>query len=336
MAIKPFQDTDEGLQVEYKAAVQYFDPEVKMWKPLPSVAQLVNETQACFSAEYFGNYLYVAGKNQSGQFVIYRCDLANNSWETLPPLMESNHQINCLLAVDDYIYAISETYPLQRYSLASNNWQKGAKLPGAGTELRSFFTSDGYYRLSNVAAVVLKSKIHVVHGCQKQGYTNTSRRCPSREFWENKPAVMHCFDPEKNAWEQKSSTCSPHFGSSLFIVNNRLCLAGGKVSCYGSGKPNGNPAPVEVYKEENNTWSVLEQTHIPPNNLCAVEIEGRVYFIINKYPIDSGIRIPPEEMYHIHLDEWENLAQVSDKAVLCYLPVKRESLKTEHHESQAD
>ena len=41
-------------------------------------------------------------------------------------------------------------------------------------------------------------------------------------------------------------------------------------------------------------------------------------------------------MYLTHLDEWENLAQVSDKAVLCYLPVKRERLKTEHHESQAD
>ena len=80
----------------------------------------------------------------------------------------------------------------------------------------------------------------------------------------------------------------------------------------------------------------FEAKRIPPNNLCAVEIEGRVYFIINKFPIDSGIRIPPEEMYHIHLDEWENLAQVSDKAVLCYLPLKRESLKTEHHESQAD
>lgn len=82
-----------------------------------------------------------------------------------------------------------------------------------------------------------------------------------------------------------------------------------------------------MYKEESNTWSVLEQKHIPPNNLCAVEIEGRVYLIINKSPIDSGIRIPPEEMDHINLDEWENLAQVSEKAVLCYLPVKRESLK---------
>ena len=265
MAIKPVQDTNEGPEVEYKTAVQYFDPEVKMWKPLPSVAQLVTEAQSCFYAEYFGNYLYVAGKNQSGQFVIYRYDVANNSWETLPPLLEFKHQINCLCAVGDYIYVISETNPPQRYSLANNHWQKGAKLPRAKAKLRSFVTSDGYHRLSNVAAVVLKSKIYVVHGCEKQECT--SERHP-RECWEDKPAVMHCFDPAKNTWEQKSPTCSPHFGSSLFIVNNRLCLAGGKDSCYSSGKPKGNPAPVEVYKVE---------THIPPNDLCAVEIEGGLF-----------------------------------------------------------
>ena len=65
-------------------------------------------------------------------------------------------------------------------------------------------------------------------------------------------AELHCFDPVKNEWEGKAKTCQPHFGSSLFIVNNRLCLAGGKVSCDNSGEPKGNPAPVEVYKEESN------------------------------------------------------------------------------------
>jgi len=321
---EPVQDTDEGPEVEYKTVVKYFDTEAKMWKSLPSVAQLGNETQSCFCAEYYGNYLYVAGKTQSGQFVIYRYDVGNNSWDTLPPCLESNNKINCLCSVDDYIYAISESNLPQRYSLANNKWQEGAKLPWA---------SDGCYRLSNVAAVVLKSKIHVIHGCEKEEWISGNY---FMERWVGTPAIMHCFDPAKNKWEKHSSTCRPHFGSSLFIVNNRLCLAGGKVSCDSSGKPKGNPAAVEVYKEENNTWSVLEQNHIPPNNLSAVEIEGRVYFIINKFPFDSGIRIPPGEMYHIHLDEWENLAQVSDKAVLCYLPVKRESLKAEHDESQAD
>lgn len=102
-----------------------------MWKPLQCVAQFGNETQSFFRAECFGNYLYVAGKDQSDQFLIYRYDVANNSWETQPPFLESNHQINCLCAVDDYIYAFSETDPVaQRYSLANKNWQKGANFPG--------------------------------------------------------------------------------------------------------------------------------------------------------------------------------------------------------------
>ena len=329
-------DEDSDPEVNYETVVQYFDAEAKMWKPLQYVAQLGCETQSCFCAEYLGNYLYVAGKDQSDQFIVYRYDVANNSWETLPPFLECNDKISCLCSVDDYLYAISESKLTQRYSLAKRKWQKGAKLSSEGREVRSFFPSDdecSYYKLSAVTAVVLRSKVYVIHGCKKAEWI---RGRNPREVWDSKPAVMHCFDPAKNEWERKTSTRSPHFGSSLFIVNNRLCLAGGNVSSDSFGIPRGSPAPVEVYKDKNNIWSVLEQKHIPPNNLGAVEIEGRVYFIINNFPIDSGIRIPPDEMYHIHLDEWENLSQVSDKAVLCYLPVKRESLKTEHNENQTD
>ena len=112
------------------------------------------------------------------------------------------------------------------------------------------------------------------------------------------PAVLHCFDPAKNEWEEKARTCQPHFGSSLFEVNGKLFVAGGRCT------PNHNySTPVEVYSEETNTWSVVKQEHIPANNLGAVEIEGKVYFIINQFPIDSGIRISPEERYPVPLDE---------------------------------
>jgi len=60
-----------------------------------------------------------------------------------------------------------------------------------------------------------------------------------------------------------------------------------------------------------------------------VEIEGRVYFTINNFPIDSGIRIAPGEMYPVPLGEWENLGIINHSTVLGYLPLKRESLKTE-------
>ena len=67
-----------------------------------------------------------------------------------------------------------------------------------------------------------------------------------------------------------------------------------------------------------------------------MKIEDGVYFVINKFSVDDGIRIPPERIYYVHLDEWEILTEVGNNAVLCYFPVKRESLKTDYDESQAD
>lgn len=116
----------------------------------------------------------------------------------------------------------------------------------------------------------------------------------------------------------------------FFLVNGRLHVAGGNVKITDSNNsPYGDPAHVEVYDEQNNSWSVVKQDHIPPNKLGAVEIEGRVYFIINRFPIDSGIRIPPGEKYHVDLDDWENLGKVNSSSVLCYLPANRENLNTE-------
>ena len=80
--------------------------------------------------------------------------------------------------------------------------------------------------------------------------------------------------------------------------------------------------------KENNKWSVVDQKHIPENNLGAVEVDGRVYFIINKFPIDSGIRIPPGEVYPVSLHKWEKLGNISWTAALCYAPIKKKSLKT--------
>ena len=299
--------------------MQYFDVVTKTWKLLPSMPPANEQNKSCFCAEYAGNYLYVAARNQSNHFVIYRYDTVNNSWGALPPFLGSSHQINCLCSVDDYIFAISESKPPQRYSLANNNWQR------SGGNLSFFNTSSDKDKLSTVSAVVLKSKIYVIHGYRRNEGGTGWHYCR----WEDKPAVVHCFDPAKNEWEQKASTCQPHFGSSLFVVNNRLFVARGKTS-------QDFPAPAEVYNEENNTWSLVEQKHIPPNDHGAVEIEGRVYFIVNKFPIDSGIRIAPEERYDVSLNEWENVAKVSSQAVLCYLPVKRENLERKEDENQTE
>ena len=283
----------------------YFDFEAKLWKPLLSVAQSDENASSCFCAERIGNYLFVAKQRPNEGNFIHRYDVVNNSWVKLPKY-GNNHVANCLCSVGDYLYAINESNPLQRYSLTNNSWQGGEGLKVVKNE----------EKLSTVSATVMNSKIYVIHGCKK--YERGREYHPR---WVSAPAVVHCFDPKYNVWTKLASTCDPRLGSSLFVVNNRLCVAGGK-----SGG-DGSLAPVEVYDEGTNTWSVVPQKHIPPNNLGAVEIEGRVYFIINKFPIDSGIRIPPEEMYQVDLSDWENLAKVHSGAVLCYLPVKGENLK---------
>ena len=212
-----------------------------------------------------------------------------------------------LCIVDDYMHAISSDhcqFP-QRYSFFQCHWQTFAKVSIASDDSKfNRFYFDG--------AAVLQSKLYVLYGAYLFS-----------DGWRMQNAGLHCFDPVKNEWKVKATTCKPHFESSLFVVNmSRIYVAEGYDVVKKKDALEGNPAPVEAYNEENNTWSVVKQKHIPPNKLNAVEIEGKVFFIINKFPVDSGIRIPPGELYPVHLGEWENLAKIDKTAVLCYLSVK--------------
>ena len=297
------------IAVQPNAQMQYFDVEAKTWKPLASTIPAIEAAQ-CYCAVSVGSKLFVAGM-YSISCCIFQYDTEKNEWERL---LHPCGEINNLCVIDDHMYAISadSNQTPQRYSFAKRQWQSIALVGRRGKN---------YYPGKN--GVIMHSKVFVL-------YENRSQ-LPSGYF---SPAILNCFDPVKNEWEVKATTCQPHFGSSLFGVDNRLYVAGGYVSTlldrFGEYTiRGGNRAPVEVYNGESNTWSVVEQKHIPSNNLGAVEIEGRVYFIINNFPIDSGMRIAPGELYPVPLGEWENLGQIDKSAVLCYLPVKRESLKTE-------
>ena len=198
----------------------------------------------------------------------------------------------------------------QRYSFPKRQWQNFAKV-----NVSTGYPDNYFY----CGATALLSKVYVLYG-----HTNYNQ---SLHYWQMQNAVLHCFDPVSNGWLQKASTCHPHFGSSLFVENGKLCVAGGYNSIDRNNMLCGDPAAVEVYDEENNKWSVVDQKHIPQNNLGAVEIQGRVYFIINTFPIDSGIRIPSGEVYPVYLGDWKNLGNVANNAVLCYVPLKRDSVK---------
>ena len=277
--------------------MQYFDTEAKTWKPLESLAPAA-DVGHCYCAVTVGSKLYVAGFEGGTNHHIYCYDIEKNVWEKFP---HSCGKIDQLLTVGEYMYAVSSYWyhVPQRYSFAEQQWQSFAK-PGM-TEGQFF----------NSGAMVHHSKVFALYGKA----LNASRMCS---------AVLYCFDPVKNLWEEKASTCQPHFGSSLFIVNGRMYVVGGNVFCdlTSNGRPCGNFASVEVYDEKNNKWSVVDQNHIPANNLGAVEIEGKVYFIINRFPVDSGIRIPPGELYPVSLEKWKNLIPIN--AALSYVPLKRD------------
>lgn len=276
--------------------------------------------ESCVCAELVGNSLYVAITDANCRHVCcYNVD--KNLWDKLPPLLSG--PISNLCTMGDYLYAISSDYKQvqQRYSFTKRHWQSIARI-----ELETYrpdnFSLD---RCSYNGAVVVNSKLYVVYQCRYIKLQYWHGHCVhGPDTLTTRRFVVYCFDEEQNRWQRKASLgpVGCHFGSCIFVANNRLMVAGGHCSVDSNGVPVGDPAIVAVYDEQKEEWSPVEQKHIPQNNLGAVEIEGRVYFIINKVPVDSGIRIPPGEVFPVCLGEWENIGTVGEDAALCYLPLK--------------
>ena len=283
--------------------------------------QQLTEIEEYYCVELIGNHLYVAAKNNTG-YVVYCYDIVCNIWSTLPPIPGSSGiQISCLCHIENHLYVIYKSSTPYRYNIATNQWQSIANSK-AVSEL-------GQKAFCNKAAVAYKSCLYVLYDQQKRKWSNNNWVSYTRN------SMLYCFDAKRNVWEQKASTQTPHYGSSLLVVNNNLYVAGGKCSFSVSNfEPYGSSAAIEVYNDQENAWSVVQQTYVPPNDLGAVEIDGRVYFIINSFPVDSGIAVPPGKVYPVVLDGWKNLGKVDKKAILFYLPVKTETLKTENEQGE--
>ena len=126
-----------------------------------------------------------------------------------------------------------------------------------------------------------------------------------------------CFDPQKKKWEVKATTSTRYQESTrLIVVKRKLYIAGGKVR--------GSPM-AEYCNGKTNSWSVVKQKRIPANNLNAMNTKERVYFIINNFPIDSGIRTTDGRLNSAVLNKWENLRKIDYNAALGYMVMKREN-----------
>ena len=280
----------------------------------------------CYCAELIGNYLYL-GAEINNDHVICCYDIVRDIWSTLPSIPSLSHiQIGSLCHIDDHLFVIYKSSAPYRYSMATNQWQSVPSSKAICNLSEKTFC--------NKAAAVHKSCLYVLYG---QGAIREVRSQWSGITFSSEvsSSVLYCFDPKKNVWEQKAPTKTPHFGSSLLVVKDHLYVAGGSCLLHASefepkGYPTSAPAAIEVYNDQENAWSLVKQTHIPPNNLGAVEIDGRVYFIINSFPVDSGVILPPGKDYPSILDEWKNLRNIEENAVLCYVTVKKENLTTEN------
>ena len=296
--------------------------------------QKLAQAGQCYCAELIGNYLYVAAEINGIQRICCY-DIVCGIWSTLPRIPDRSYwyiQIGSLCHFEDHLYVIYKSVACYRYNIATNHWQSVASSKAVCDLNQKTFC--------NKAAVVYKSCLYVLYG--KANIMQAHNFLFWSTFYCNvSSSVLYCFDPKKNVWQQKASTKRPHYGSSLLVVNSKLYVAGGRCSLQSSSSeeyghlPAGDPAAIEVYNDEKNAWSFVKQTHIPRNNLGAVEIDGRVYFIINSFPVDSGITIPVGEVYPAALDGWENLRRVDRSAVLCYVPAcKRENLTTENEQHE--
>ena len=110
-------------------------------------------------------------------------------------------------SIGDYIYAISQSSPPEIYSLADNTWQ----------QCRDNLYLFKQTALKSVAVAVMNYKLYVMHGLIEDSFGLLRATVA-------KSALVHCFDPQKNEWESVASTCYPHFGSSLIVVNNTDCM----------------------------------------------------------------------------------------------------------------
>ncbi|KAJ7384530.1 hypothetical protein OS493_021159 [Desmophyllum pertusum] len=140
-------------------------------------------------------------------------------------------------------------------------------------------------------------------------------------------SAVYRFYPAKNEWTKLAGTNYSHTRACAFVVSGKLYVAGGKTDPPSKRQrglvPSGH---VAVYNEENNQWCSVPQPHMPPNNYGAVEIEGRIYFILGSFAHDSGISIGDDEVYHVDIEDWEPICHHEADAVFVYMPVNRNEI----------
>lgn len=274
------------------SGVKYFDSESRTWQPFSGLK--LPSLQIKPAVLYSGNHLFLFDEKDVHQFQI-----DTNSWKTLPPMKNARHDFQaCML--EDFLYVIgghedNHTAASERFNFSKKTWQ-----------LVGFHAEQGLY---GCAQTVHNGYIYSVGGSWAEGGADRG---------------VFRFNPAKNEWKKLAGTTYSHTQACTFVVKGKLYVAGGKTDPPSKRQRGLCPSRhVEVYDEENDRWCSVLQPHIPPNNYGAVEIEGRIYFILGSFAYDSGIRIGDDEVYHVDIEDWEPICHHDTDAVFVYMPVNR-------------
>lgn len=258
----------------------------------------------------------------SPQARIQYFDVEAKAWKSLPidsPLIDATH-CYCALSVGNNLFVAAKDsigYCLYRYDPEANVWER---LPNPCGEIKNLCLLEEYLYAIPAASYLSTYRYNFA----KRKWHDIGRQFISSAHSFSGAAVLHSKVFTLYGSYKASHYSLRHFGSSLIVVNDKLYAVGGKYSIdRDNNLPSGNPPPVAMYNEDSNTWSVVEQKCIPTNNLNAVEIEGRIYFVINNFPVDSGIRIAHGSLDSALLNEWDNLANIDQNAALGFLVITR-------------
>ena len=291
------------ISLSASTGAKFFNSETKSWEPFPEFKiPVLQEKPATL---YTGNHLFLFDENAVHQYQIDK-----NTWTSLPH-MKNNHHVFQTCIFEDFLYVIggSEVDHMvvsERFSFAKKIWQ--------------FISFHEEHNLFGTAVTVFKDNIYSIGGAWAEGSAG-------REVCR--------FDPAKNAWTKLEPTKHSHAQACAFVVNGKLYVAGGKTDPPSKRHRGLVPSKfVEMFDEENNRWYDVPQSHMPPNNYGAVEVQNRIYFILGSFVYNSGVAIDENEVYQIDLEDWKSISSHDQDAAFVYLPLNRVQLSNESSKEQ--
>ena len=268
------------IAVKYEAPLKFYDTTKQQWKEF---GENIPVNEACRAVVCSCSYIYVGGMK-----TVYRYNIDSNIWDQLPSMGNTKNGRYQLLVLGDYLYAIGPQP--ERYSFREKSWQAIADIVPTENALDN-----------SCAAAVIDGNIFTV-----------GSRTP------NENALVHCYDPSRNQWEQKASSLKNRINGCTFQCNGKLRITGGKTKKEEGWVP---LETTESYCKETDSWSLTEPKCTAPEDLSfAFEVDDMIFFRLNNFVLDSGIRVSPDQaLYPVKFEEWSsNVAALdSDSLITC-------------------